>query len=135
MLQEMFGTKIANDFLKGIQRFSHALGADDEKVQIRLTLTQNENQPIVYELAKEWRVIRKTDYKEIMGIKIDLLNQEGMITPVIIQMMVFHGQALSIELENLSAYLFKKGNQVGVAIYDGSNCSKVSPIQEMLKME
>jgi hypothetical protein len=70
-----------------------------------------------------------------MGIKIDLLNQEGMITPVIIQMMVFHGQSLSIELENLSAYLFKKGNQVGVAIYDGSNCSKVSPIQEMLKME
>jgi hypothetical protein len=50
-------------------------------------------------------------------------------------MMVFHGQSLSIELENLSAYLFKKGNQVGVAIYDGSNCSKVSPIQEMLKME
>ena len=131
----MFGTKIANDFMKGIQRFSHALEADDEKVQIRLTLAQNENQHIVYELAKEWRVVRKTDYKEIMGIKIDLLNQEGMITPVIIQMMVFHGQSLSIELENLSAYLFKKGNQVGVAIYDGSNCSKVSPIQEMLKME
>lgn len=135
MLQEMFGTKIANDFLKGIQRFSHALEADDEKVQIRLTLTQNENQPIVYELAKEWRVVRETDFKEVMGIKIDLLNQEGMIAPVIIQMMVFHGQKLSITMEALSAYLFKKGNQVGVAIYDGSNCVKVCPIQEMLKME
>lgn len=135
MLQEMFGTKIANDFLKGIQRFAHALETDDEKVQIRLTLTQNENQPIVYELVKEWRVIKETDFKEIMGIKMDLINQEGMITPVIIQMMVFHGQNLSITMEALSAYLFKKGNQVGVAIYDGSNCSKVCPIQEMLKME
>ena len=135
MLQEMFGTKIANDFLKGIQRFSHALEADEEKVQIRLTLTQDENQPIKYELFKEWRGVRETGFKEVMGIKVDLLNQEGMITPVIIQMMVFHGQNLSITIEALSAYLFKKGNQVGVAIYDGSNCVKVSPIQEMLKME
>jgi hypothetical protein len=86
-------------------------------------------------LVKEWRVIKETDFKEIMGIKMDLINQEGMITPVIIQMMVFHGQNLSITMEALSAYLFKKGNQVGVAIYDGSNCSKVCPIQEMLKME
>ena len=135
MLQEMFGTKIANDFLKGIQRFSNALEADEEKVQIRLTLTQQENQPIKYELYKEWRDVRETSFKEVMGIKVDLLNQEGMITPVIIQMMVYHGQKLSIKIEALSAYLFKRGNQVGVAIYDGSNCSKVSPIQQMLKME
>ena len=135
MLSEMFGPKIASDFMKGIERFSDVLKVDDDKVQIRLTLTQNENQPIVYELVKEWRVIKETDFKEIMGIKMDLLNQEGMITPVIIQMMVFHGQNLSITMEALSAYLFKKGNQVGVAIYDGSNCSKVCPIQEMLKME
>ena len=135
MLSEMFGPKIANDFMKGIERFSDVLKVDDDKVQIRLTLTQNENQPIVYELVKEWRVIKETDFKEIMGIKMDLINQEGMITPVIIQMMVFHGQNLSITMEALSAYLFKKGNQVGVAIYDGSNCSKVCPIQEMLKME
>ena len=135
MLQEMFGTKIANDFLKGIKRFAHALETEDEKVQIRLTLTQDENRPIVYELCKEWRVERETNYKEIMGIKIDLLNQEGMVVPTIYQMMVYHGQKLSISASNLSAYLFKKGTQVGVAIYDGSNCSKVSPIQEMIKME
>jgi hypothetical protein len=135
MLQEMFGPKVANDFLKGIQRFSNALEVDEEKVQIRLTLTQQENQPIKYELNKDWRVVRETNFKEIMGLKIDLLNYEGLLNPVIIQMMVFHGQNLSIRIEALSAYLFKKGNQVGVAIYDGSICSKVSPIQEMLKME
>ena len=135
MLSEMFGPKIASDFMKGIERFSDVLKVDDDKVQIRLTLTQDENRPIVYELCKEWRVERETNYKEIMGIKIDLLNQEGMVVPTIYQMMVYHGQKLSISANNLSAYLFKKGTQVGVAIYEGYNCSKVSPIQEMIKME
>lgn len=135
MLGEMFGPKIANDFMKGIQRFSDVLKVDDEKVQIRLTLTQDENQPIIYELCKEWRVERQTSYKEIMGIKVDLLNQEGMVVPTIYQMMVYHGQKLSISANTLSAYLIKKGVQVGVAIYDGSNCVKLSPIQEMIKME
>ena len=69
MLSEMFGPKIASDFMKGIERFSDVLKVDDDKVQIRLTLTQNENQPIVYELVKEWRVIKETDFKEIMGNK------------------------------------------------------------------
>jgi hypothetical protein len=86
-------------------------------------------------LCKEWRVQKETNYKEIMGIKIDLLGQESMVAPVIINMMVFHGQNLSITIDSLSAYLFKKGNQVGVAVYDGTHCKKVSPIQEMLKME
>lgn len=131
----MFGPKIASDFMKGIQRFSDVLKVDDDRVQIRLTLTQDENRPIVYELCKEWRVERETNYKEIMGIKIDLLNQEGMVVPTIYQMMVYHGQKLQISASSLSAYLIKKGQQVGVAIYDGSNCVKVSPIQEMIKME
>ena len=131
----MFGPKIASDFMKGIQRFSDVLKTDDEKIQIRLTLTQDENQPIIYELCKDWRVERETNYKEIMGIKIDLLNQEGMVVPTIYQMMVYHGQKLSINATNLSAYLIKKGQQVGVAVYDGSNCVKVSPIQEMIKMD
>lgn len=135
MLSEMFGPKIASDFMKGIQRFSDVLKTDDEKIQIRLTLTQDENQPIIYELCKDWRVERETNYKEIMGIKIDLLNQEGMVVPTIYQMMVYHGQKLSINANNLSAYLIKKGQQVGVAVYDGSNCVKVSPIQEMIKMD
>lgn len=135
MLSEMFGPKIASDFMKGIQRFSDVLKVDDDRIQIRLTLTQDENQPIIYELCKEWRVERETNYKEIMGIKIDLLNQEGMVVPTIYQMMVYHGQKLSINANNLSAYLIKKGEQVGVAVYDGSNCVKVSPIQEMIKMD
>ena len=135
MLSEMFGPKIASDFMKGIQRFSDVLKVDDDRIQIRLTLTQDENQPIIYELCKDWRVERETNYKEIMGIKIDLLNQEGMVVPTIYQMMVYHGQKLSINANNLSAYLIKKGQQVGVAVYDGSNCVKVSPIQEMIKMD
>lgn len=135
MLNEIFGPKIANDFKKGIERFSDVLKVDDDKVQIRLTLTQDENRPIVYELCKEWRVERETNYKEIMGIRVDFLNQEGLVVPTIYQMMVYHGEKLSISANNLSACLFKKDVEVGVAIFDGSNCVEVNPIQEMMKME
>lgn len=133
MIGEMFGEKIAKDFAKGVANFAKELGVSEKDVQIRLTFGDSEEAPINYQLCGSWKIVRDTHYKEIMGLKLDILGQEGMVVPYIYKSMANNTTNLQIDPTAFSAFLYKReDNKVGVAIFDGSQHKKITTINELL---
>ena len=133
MLGEIFGPKIAKDFIKGIKSIATTNQVEYTNVQIRLTFSGIEESPIKYEKCIGWQPQGEITYKRIMNINIDLLGQEAMVTPHILQSMVKQCQELEINAEVFSVYLFAQGEQVGVAIYDGGTHKRVCPIAKLFE--
>jgi hypothetical protein len=133
MLGEIFGGKIAKDFIKGIKSIATTHQVEYTNVQIRLTFSGVEELPIKYERCINWQPQGEITYKRIMNINMDLLGQEAMVTPVILQSMVKQSQELGIDAEKLSVFLFAKDEQVGVAIFDGGENKKICPIAKLFE--
>lgn len=133
MLGEIFGNKIAKDFIKGIKSIATTQNVEYTNVQIRLTFSGIEDSPIKYERCVNWQPQGETTYKRIMNINMDLLGQEAMVTPVILQSMVKQCQELEIDAEKFSVFLFAKDEQVGVAIFDGGENKKICPISKLFE--
>ena len=133
MLGEMFGGKIANDFVKGIKSIAKTHEVEYTNVQIRLTFSGIEKSPIKYEKCLEWQPKGEVTYKRIMNINMDLLGQENMVTPIILQSMVKQGEENEIDPSELSVYLFAKDEKIGVAIFKGLTHVKVCPIAKLFE--
>jgi hypothetical protein len=133
MIGEMFGEKIAKDFSKGIASFAKEFEVLEKDVQVRLTFGENEESLINYQVCCSWKIQRGTNYKEIMGLKIDILGQENMVVPYIYKSMVANCQGLQIEMNAFSSFLYKREDgKIGVAIFDGSTHKKITTISELL---
>lgn len=133
MLGEIFGNKIANDFIKGIKSIATIENVEYTNVQIRLTFSGVEDSPIKYERCTNWQPQGEITYKRIMNLNMDLLGQEAMVTPVILQSMVKQSQELEIDAQRLSVFLFARDEQVGVAIFDGGEKKKICPISKLFE--
>jgi hypothetical protein len=68
-----------------------------------------------------------------MNIDMDLLGQEALVTPVILQSMVKQCRELEIDAENLSVFLFSQDEQIGVAIFDGGTKKNICPIAKLFE--
>lgn len=133
MLGQIFGNKIANDFIKGIKSIATIENVEYTNVQIRLTFSGVEDSPIKYEKCINWQLQGEITYKRIMNLNMDLLGQEAMVTPVILQSMVKQSQELEIDAQRLSVFLFARDEQVGVAIFDGGEKKKICPISKLFE--
>lgn len=133
MLGQIFGNKIANDFIKGIKSIATIENVEYTNVQIRLTFSGVEDSPIKYERCTNWQPQGEITYRRIMNLNMDLLGQEAMVTPVILQSMVKQTQELEIDAQRLSVFLFARDEQVGVAIFDGGEKKKICPISKLFE--
>ena len=133
MLGEIFGGKIAKDFIKGIKSIATTQNVEYTNVQIRLTFSGIEDSPIKYEKCLNWQPNGEVTYRRIMNINMDLLGKEAMVTPVILQSMVKQCQELEIDAEKFSVFLFAKDEQIGVAIFDGGENKRVCPISKLFE--
>lgn len=130
MLQDIFIGKIKKDFIKNINR----LGTEhqSQSIQIRLKFGEREEAPIYYAICKDWKVIKHSNYKEIMDVTLDLMGQEGMLTPPLYEAMKkFCIELCERDIENFAAYLFIHGGDIAVAIYRGTTCVKTSRIEDL----
>jgi hypothetical protein len=130
MLQDIFIGKVKKDFIKAIKRLNEEHSS--ESIQIRLKFGYVEEKPILYAICHEWNLIKESTYKEIMDVKLDLMGQEGMMTPPLYEAMKkFCIELCDRDIPNFSAFLFLHGGDVAVAIYNGSNCVKMSRIEDL----
>ena len=88
---------------------------------------------IKYEKCLEWQPKGEVTYKRIMNITMDLLGQENMVTPIILQSMVKQSEENEIDPMELSVYLFAKDEKIGVAIFKGTTHVKVCPIAKLFE--
>jgi hypothetical protein len=116
MLENIFIGKIKKAFLKNIDRIAKKEG--EESIQIRLKFGERPEEPIYYAICSRFQLLEKSTYKEIMNMKIDILGEEAMVTPVLYEAMKNQCIKYEVNIPDFSAFLFKHNDSVGVAIYN-----------------
>lgn len=81
MLAEFFLGQIKSDFRKGLAKIASRENVEVENIQIQIKLSEAE-QGLDYAIFRKWQcAYPKSSFREIMGIKIDVLQKEATISP------------------------------------------------------
>ena len=123
--------KIKKDFLNGVEKIALKKKCNIEQIQIKLTFGESQENPIVYTLCEEWKPYEVSTYKAIMDKKFDLIGEEGLVTPYLIQSMATKMQEIDAEPSEFSAYLQEFKGTIMVALFKGVNCIKTLPIEQL----
>jgi hypothetical protein len=129
MLEDIFIGKFKKEFIENINRISHE--EKEANIQIRLKFGDKPERPIFYAITKDYVLLRQSSFKDVMNIKIDFLGKEGLIVPVLYEAMKKQCIKFGTNIPDFSAYLFKLGDTIGVAIYDKSERKLLCKIEEL----
>jgi len=143
MIGQAFGPKIERNFIAGLKKFANEHSVLIDQVQVCITPQVIDEQPaLLYRKAIDWQPKEEVTFKQIMDMKVDLLGLEASISPAIFQIIAEQSQKLSIEPDNISAWLFivNKDNDpsepcIMVFFYNGSEPVKGYPILELFEEE
>lgn len=134
MLAEFFLGQIRNDFSKGLGKLAknENVGVEDIQIQIKLSQSQSAEYGLDYAIFRKWQVARpKSTFKDILGIKIDILQKEATLSPVIHELLVRKIGEYNIEPQNFSAFLFERNKTINIAFHDGHNYLKMCPLSDL----
>jgi len=123
---------IKKDFFKGITAFANKFEVKESEIQVRLTLNNQEGEPIKYQACTNWTPKEDTSYNEVMGNKIINLT-ETIVVPMLHQSMTKWARTLDVDFKDFSAFLFKFKDNVAVAMYNGTTSVKMCPIDELME--
>lgn len=123
--------KIKKDFLNGLDKISLKRGCNVEQIQVKLSFGESQEKPIVYHLCQNWVSYEESTYKAIMDKKFDLIGEEGLATPYLLQSMAKLMQEFSVEPTDFSVYLMEFKGTIMVAVFDKVNCLKTLPIEKL----
>jgi len=135
MIADMFGKKIQKDFIDGISKIAKANNTEIENVQIALKFGESEEHPVKYVKYINWEKQQEITYKQLMDIKIDFLQEEARITPIILNAMGQNAMNFEIMPENFFAFLYTDGKTIGVAIYNGSDKKRICNLMDLFSNE
>lgn len=123
---------IKKDFFKGISQFAKTYGVEESKIQVRISINDEDGEPLRYYVCVDWQPKALTDYNEVMGSKIINIT-EGLVVPILHQNMVKWARTLEVPFESFSAFLSKyKEDNIAVNLHDGTEWRKISLIDEFL---
>lgn len=121
--------KIKKDFLSGLDRLSRKNDCNIEQIQIKLVFGESPEKPIAYSICKEWKFLESSTYKDILNKKFDLIGEENLVTPYLIQAMASNMQEFGCEPQEFSAYLHEFKGTIMVSMFSGVNCKKTTPVE------
>ena len=121
--------KIKKDFLSGLERLSRKNDCNIEQIQIKLVFGESPETPIAYSICKDWKFLESSTYKDILNKKFDLIGEENLVTPYLIQAMASNMQEFGCEPQEFSAYLHEFKGTIMVSMFSGVNCKKTTPVE------
>lgn len=121
--------KIKKDFLSGLERLSRKNDCNIEQIQIKLVFGESPENPIAYSICKDWKFLESSTYKDILNKKFDLIGEENLVTPYLIQAMASNMQEFGCEPQEFSAYLHEFKGTIMVSMFSGVNCKKTTPVE------
>jgi len=133
MLAEFFLGQIKSDFRKGLAKIASRENVEVENIQIQIKLSEAE-QGLDYAIFRKWQcAYPKSSFKEIMGIKIDVLQKEATISPVIYEIIVRKIGEYNVEPKLFSTFLFERNKELCVAFHNGNDYLKICPIADLFE--
>ena len=115
--------------LVGIERLSRKNDCNIEQIQIKLVFGESPETPIAYSICKDWKFLESSTYKDILNKKFDLIGEENLVTPYLLQAMASNMQEFECEPNEFSAYLHEFKGTIMVSMFNGVNCKKTTPVE------
>lgn len=130
MLNDVFLELVKSDFIKAIEKHAKKASVSSEDVQIQIKL--DAEQGLKYAIFNQWKQRRANcTFKDVMCIQLDVFNKEGMLSPHIHEMLIKQVEQYECDPENFYAFLFKRNNTVGCALYVGIDNVRTCPLSDL----
>jgi hypothetical protein len=116
----------------GIAKYSKSLERKEEDIQIQVKADQN-SEGVIYQICDKWNPKIEVSFKDIMDTKIDLLGFESMSAPFMrksVDLYIKYYESIS---SDISLFIFKKDNRIGVAVYDKSNFKEMITLEKQFQ--
>lgn len=123
-LEQLFIGQIKKDFHGGLLKLSKTQGVDIEDVQIKIRIS-NDEQGLGYSVYRKWQCAKeKSNFKEIMGIGLDIFQKEPTISPVIYELLIKKINQYNSDPYQFAAFLFERHKQICVVFQNGNEFLK-----------
>lgn len=125
----MIQSQIKKIMNTGIQKYAKKFEVSTEDVQIQITVANGEP---CYKMCKNWQPVEDVTFNDIQDKPFDLLGFDQLSGPFITGSLEGYAKELKTDLEKVSAFVFKKGENLGIAIYNATENVKVIPLAEYI---
>lgn len=136
MFEEAIINIIKKDFEKGVSAIAREFDAGIEDIQIHMKI--NDSGTLTYSVFKDWKMVRpEVSFKQVMGLKLDVMGKENMLTPVILKMLIeqtiAEQQKCGCSDLIVTAFLFYRKNTICVAVHNGKDYTSIKPLSQMFE--
>lgn len=118
MFEQMFLNALKSDFKKGLSKLAKEHNTTLENIQVQIGLT--ENLGLKYNCCVDWKIVQPDmTFKQVMGLMLDVMNKEAMVSPIIAQMLLAEISKCGCDSRNVTAFLFFRHDEICVAMHNG----------------
>ena len=117
--------------LTGIEKYAKILETSPEHIQIRIT--DDENSSVNFEICKEFKIVQKVSFLQIMDKKFDLLQYENLASPYLKLSLKNQAEATNDSLENICAFILKHNGILMVCFYSKNVNTKTVSLSKFLE--
>lgn len=104
----------------GIVKYAKIYEVDENDIQIRLTLGEEEN-TLNYEIFKKWRKQEDITFLNILNKKVDFFQYEALSTPYMVKSIKHFSKEFNADENEVSIFLVKIKSRIIVVVYIGTN--------------
>lgn len=123
-------------FSKAINRFSKNDKQNPLNTSILLSLSNDEEKKVEYQICFDHQPVKKSSIMEVLGVKIDLKGYSLLVPPQIKKIIENFITELGSESVEVSVYLDREDeNQVMYFLYKDGHLVKRFELQDVLKLE
>lgn len=135
-MEEFIISETTKIFSKAINRFSKNDKQNPLNTSLILSLGEDEEKKVEYQICFEHQPVRKCSIMEVLGVKIDLKGYSLLVPPQIKKIIENFITELGSESVEVSVYLDREDeNQVMYFLYKDGHLVKRFELQDVLKLE
>jgi hypothetical protein len=135
-MEEFIISETTKIFSKAINRFSKNDKQEPLNTSLILSLSEDEEKKVEYQICFEHQPVRKCSIMEVLGVKIDLKGYSLLVPPQIKKIIENFITELGSESVEVSVYLDREDeNQVMYFLYKDGQLVKRFELQDVLKLE
>ena len=135
-MEEFIISETTKIFSKAINRFSKNEKQNPLNTSLILSLSEDEEKKVEYQICFEHQPVRKLSIMEVLGVKIDLKGYSLLVPPQIKKIIENFITELGSESAEVSVYLDREDeNQVMYFLYKDGHLVKRFELQDVLKLE
>ncbi len=126
----MIESMVSKIIIDGINNFSKIFNTPTDLTQIRVYL--DEQQTVKYDVCLNWKPEKEVRFKEILNVKLDLLQREALSTPIFKDSVLMFAEKYNVEPTSISVFIFLK-TKVGLCVFNGTKHEETLTLKSHLE--